>query len=83
LVVYTTDSTPSTASAVAHVTSSDISSPLSGRSERMKTRWMRYAPRITIAPWATLITRMIPNTRVTPLAIRAYTPPIRTPKMTA
>src|SRR5689334_16777842 len=42
-----------------------------------------YAPRMTIAPCATLMTRMMPNTSVTPLAIRAYTPPTRTPRMAA
>ncbi len=37
----------------------------------VKRVWLRYAARITNAPWATLITRMIPNTSVSPLAISA------------
>ena len=36
-----------------------------------------------IAPCATLITRMMPNASVSPLAMRAYTPPASNPKMTA
>src|SRR5690349_15386250 len=35
------------------------------------------------APWATLTTRMIPKASVRPLAISAYTPPVRSPRMQA
>src|SRR6516164_1597175 len=35
------------------------------------------------APCATLITRMTPKPRASPLAIRAYTPPVRRPRMQA
>ena len=38
--MYAIESAPSIASAVAHVTSRDISSALPGRSDRMNTRWM-------------------------------------------
>ena len=36
-----------------------------------------------MAPWATLMTRMIPNASVNPLAMSAYTPPVRSPRMHA
>src|SRR3954467_8593619 len=42
-----------------------------------------YAPRMIIAPWATLITFITPNASVRPLAINAYTPPVSSPRMQA
>src|SRR5882762_9730881 len=42
----------------------------------------RYAPRITMAPWAMLMTFMMPKISVCPDAISAYTPAVSTPRMT-
>src|SRR5882757_1350279 len=41
----------------------------------------RYAPRITMAPWAMLMTFMMPKISVWPDAISAYTPAVSTPRM--
>src|SRR5215218_1959769 len=42
---------------------------------------VRKAAKISSAPWATLITSMTPKISVSPDASRAYTPPIRSPRM--
>src|ERR1039457_4993528 len=44
---------------------------------------LKYAPKITRAPWPTLMIRITPKINVSPEAISAYTPPVRMPKMTA
>src|SRR5882757_5631321 len=41
----------------------------------------RYAPRISNAPWARLMTSMTPKINVNPDDINAYTPPMSTPKI--
>ena len=50
--------------------------------ERRRAK-LRYAPRITRAPWPTLMIRITPKINVSPEAISAYTPPVRIPKTTA
>src|SRR5664279_212289 len=49
----------------------------------VKRLWLAYAPSTISAPWATLTTRMTPKARVRPLAMSAYTPPVRRPRMHA